>query len=184
MRLASEKELYEVKPWRVVTKDGRQRGPVGVVQLQALLDVGLLTSDATIASIGLEDWQVIGEHSVWGQLRIAVPNWSFAGEDPNSAAGPQPNPWVEPNASTPAMRSRREAAGLRENQKIRRRLRLWYLAQAVRALREGVIFLAFLTLGDLLTSYFGPSLGIVKWMVAMAFLAISVGYYTLRALGK
>ena len=182
MRLVTEKESHEVKPWRIVTKDGCLRGPVGVVQLQALLDVGILTADASIALLDLDDWQVIREHPVWGEMRIAVPNWRFAGEDEDNL-GSEPDSAETITVPKLVKHARFEDAAQRERERIGHGLRLWRLAQAVRYLREIVIFLAFLVLGDLLLSGFDPSLGVVKWVCAMGFLAVAMCFYTLRALG-
>lgn len=183
MLLRHDQDEGAMQPWRVRTTDGQLRGPVGLAGLRSLLEVGILNRAAMIADAKDDDWRPVGDHPVW--LRIQPPpcqlklrNSELMEESPTA---------VSRLPDTPVSQERMmgmEAARHRELEHSYDRVRWWQLGRSLRGLRELIIFLSFLTAGDLAVSFFGSSEGLVKWGVLLCLSFVAVVYYTFRAIGR
>lgn len=181
--LRGDADEAELQPWQVRTTDGQLRGPVGLAGLRSLLDVGILNRAAMIAGVKEDKWMPIGDHPVW--LRIQPPPRQFKLRNAELMEAPVAN--VSCGSDTPVSQERMlcmEAARHRELEHSYQRVRWWQLGRVIRNLRELVVFLCFLTAGDLVVSFFGASEGLVKWGVLLFLTFGAVVYYTFRAIGR
>ncbi len=186
LRLQGEVEPAEVKPWQVRTPDGRVRGPLGIAQICALAEVGILTTDTVVAAAEGETdtWLPIEEHPIWDQVRTAFPREKLKSTTSGVPFPTEVGAAPIPQEITPAMQARLTEAKHREIDKLWRGMMLGQLAWVLRCVREGAIFLGFVTTGDLFMALIPSSLGIVRWGALMAVMAVALGYYILKGLGK
>jgi len=184
MRLALEKDPAAPKPWKVRTPDGQVRGPLGLVEIRALVDVDIVASDAEIAAASGEDerWQRLEVHALWAELSPAFQ--LKAAKRTKAETPPKTESVALPIAFeiSPAMQARLDEARERETHKLWRGMMLAEVIGVVRGVREVVVFFAFIAAGDLLTAFISSPLGIVRWIVLMGVMAVALGYYIVRGL--
>lgn len=171
--------------WRLRGPDGAIKGPFLASELRTLVDTGFLTADFEIAAPEEENWQNVTNHALWPQISVKKARWSVRG--PQSATPPPlpttPFP-VQPAVESPHDRpiSRKMVDYQEENARAEMaeawsRVRWDRLARTTRAVREVVIFLFFVTLGDLAVSWVPGPPGVFHLTAALCVLTVSILYY-------
>jgi|GEM_PF-6219445 len=172
----------EAQPWKVKTADGRIRGPMGLAGLQSLLEVGILTQADRIAPVSDEHWDVVVDHPIWQQLQPVAKSFKLKEE-----FGENEGEEFSGSPTSPVTEERRlmmEALRLRERENTHQRLAWWQMGRGLRMVREVLIFLGFLTVGDLATSFFDLSVGLVNWAILLSLTAVAVMYYSFRVFDR
>lgn len=182
-RLVNDDAPSEEQPWRVRLADGQVRGPLSVAGLRSFVEVGILTHKEWISLVAEDKWELISGHPLWKELQPASRQFSFRdAELVEKVVVPHVSP--ADVAIHPEKLVRMEAGRQAALAKIARGLAFWEVSRALRALREGVVFLAFIAFGDLATSFFDHSLGLIKAGVLLCLTAVALMYYSFRAMGK
>jgi len=186
MRLQIDADEIEPQPWRVRLTNGQERGPVGFSALKSLTEVGLLTAKSSIASVGQSDWQPIAEHPLWNKLNVDRTGAAYVATRTADSVPPMATVTLSP-AETPVSAAVMDRMAVVRHQAFERTLsslRFWRLGRFFRAAREALVFCGFLTVGDLLSSFFSPALNVAKWACLLCLIVLALGYYTFRALEK
>lgn len=95
-RIKSELSEDDRPRWRVRTDDGQLRGPLSDNGLKALVEVGILTESALLAAENSEEFNAIGQHPMWDQLKLRKTeltlkkNLTLSGSRPPFTASPFP----------------------------------------------------------------------------------------------
>jgi hypothetical protein len=181
LRLQQESVEEAPRPWRVRTADGQIRGPLGLAQLKSLVDVQIVNASTQIAPAGEEAWVAISTHELWTELAPKKKTVAFRDAELVEEAPSMPASTVR---VAPHMQARMTIAREKELNKVYRGLMYWRLSRAARVVRAVLVFLGFVTFGDLCLSFLSDSLGIVKLCVALAILAAATAYYSYKAFQK
>ena len=181
--IRSHDDAAEMQQWQIRTIDGRIRGPVGLEGLKSLLEVGILSHTTKISGIEEESWAPIAAHPVWPRLQpqskpLKLRNVEMM-EDATDATSLAPTSPVSEERML-RMASMRK----RELESSHRSLAWWQFGRALRMIRELFIFFGFLTAGDLGTSFFDVSAGLVKWGILLCLTCVAVMYYSVRAMDR
>lgn len=182
LRLRMDPAGLESKPWCVRTVDGHIRGPVGFAGLQSLLEVGLIDATSLLSPIDTEDWRRITDHPVWHRLKPTASEFTFHNSGLSAESAPPMAPSRLPSSSAREAAVQLETARQGERRKTARLIELWYLGRTFGALREVLVFLAFVTLADLAASFLDGSLVVVRWSALLGLTFCALAYYTYRGL--
>jgi len=66
-RLVAETEPERV--WRLRLAGGEIREPLNHLHVRALVETGAATADSELAGVGQDDWQRLGDHALWAEVR-------------------------------------------------------------------------------------------------------------------
>lgn len=183
MVISSGENATEAQPWRVKTADGRVRGPVGLEGLKSLFEVGILSSAARISHVRDKNWHPIVEHPLWPLLALRPQPLRLRNAELMEEASD--SLFLGPTSPVSEERMlRMEAMRHGEVESSYRSLVWWKFGRSLKIVREVLIFLGFLTAGDLGTSFFDASAGLMKWVLLLCLTCVAVVYYSVRALAR
>lgn len=185
IRLQADPLDVEPQPWRVRLSNGEERGPVGLSALKSLVDVGLLNAKAGITPVDQVAWQPITEHAVWKEIKPVATEFVYRSRA--ESVPPMELAVTRSPAEMPVSQqavSRMEVVRHEEFERTLWSIRFWRLGQLLRALREALVFAGFITVGDLLGSFFTPAMNVAKWACLLCLTVLALGYYSFRAMEK
>ena len=181
MRISSDNVNGENKQWKVMTPDGRVRGPIGISGLRSLIEVGIAVPGSKIATHDDGDWVLLTEHEIWASCSHTAAAFAFRNADLVEADNSRIATPVDALVTTAREEAMVYARHL-ELERTYRRIQLHRLCSALRFVRELLVFLCFVTVGDLMLSLLGPEAGVAKWAAALGLVAIALGYYSFRSM--